>query len=184
MTGTYAFDLRRILLGDFPALFYLEVLLRSALVFLYALVLIRYMGKRNLSELSAFDLLIIIALGSAVGDPMFYDDVPILPAMTAVTVVVAMHIALARLTRRHRRFETVIESSPRLVVRHGVILGEALKKETLSEPELFELLRLAGIERLQDVEAAILETSGKLSVLRVGTEVSRADVWVDVIRTP
>lgn len=182
MTGTYSFDLSRIVFGDFPAIFYLEVGLRSTLVFVYALFLIRYMGKRNLSQLSAFDFVIILALGSAVGDPMFYDDVPILPALMAVTVVVAMNIGLARATRVHPAFEAVMESSPRLVVRTGVVIGEALKKETLSEAELFELLRLAGVTRLEDVEAAILETSGRLSVLKVGSDLSSANLWAEVVR--
>lgn len=184
MIATYSFDIARILVGDYPPVFYLEVVLRSTLVFAYALFLIRHMGKRNLSQLSAFDLVIIIALGSAVGDPMFYDDVPILPALMATTVVVALNIALAKGTRVHRAFEAVMESSPRLVVMHGVVIAEALHKETLSETELFELLRLAGVKRLQDVEAAILETSGRLSVLEVGSDLSSADLWSEVLRTP
>lgn len=172
------------LFGDFPALFHLEVLPRSTVVFAYALLLIRYMGKRNLSQLSAFDFVIIIALGSAVGDPMFYDDVPILPALLAVTVVVALNIGVARATRTHPGLEAVMESSPQVVVRKGVVIGDALKAETLSETELFELLRLAGVERLQDVEAAVLETSGHLSVLKVGTDPSSADLWAEVVRRP
>jgi uncharacterized membrane protein YcaP (DUF421 family) len=102
----------------------------------------------------------------------------------AVTVVVALNIGLARATRVHPRFEAVMESSPRLVVRNGVVIGEALKKETLSETELFELLRLAGVKRLQDVEAAVLETSGRLSVLKVGTDPSSANLWAEVVRRP
>ncbi len=179
LAAAYRFDLERIFLGDLPALFYLEVLLRSSLVFGFALWLIRFLGKRNLSQLSAFDLVIIIALGSAVGDPMFYDDVPILPALTAVAVVVLLNVFLARVTRVHRRFESLVESSPRLVVSRGVVVHDALKRETVSTTELFEMLRLAGVERLADVEAAVLEPSGRLSVLKAGTPPSA--LWLDVM---
>lgn len=179
-SADYSFDIGRIFVGEHPVQFYIEVLLRSSLMFIFALLVIRFLGKRNLSQISAFDLVIIIALGSAVGDPMFYDDVPILPALTAVSVVVVFNLALARLTRVHRRFESFVESSPRLVVRRGAILHDALKKEVLSIAELLELLRIAGVERLEDVEAAVLETSGHLSVLRTGSETSSANVWIDV----
>ena len=80
----YSFDLHRIIVGDLPPMFYGEIILRTTVLFVFALILIRTMGKRSLGQLSTFDFVIIIALGSAVGDPMFYDDVPLLYGMLVV----------------------------------------------------------------------------------------------------
>ena len=68
------FDLHRIFLGDTSAWFLLEVIFRTTFMFVYTLILVRTTGKRGLGELSPFELLLVVALGSAVGDPMFYPD--------------------------------------------------------------------------------------------------------------
>lgn len=180
-SSEYEFNISRILVGDYPPAFLVEVALRSTLAFVAALLLFRLIGKRNVSQISAFDLVIIIAMGSAVGDPMIYADVPIVPALLSVTVVVAMNYGLARATRRRRRLEAFIESSARLVVHRGQVIDSALDSESLSIYELHELLRLAGIERVSDVEAASFEPSGRLSVLRVGVDPVTADVWTEVL---
>src|SRR5680860_708980 len=117
----YSFDLHRIFVGDLPLTFYAEILLRTSVLFIFALILIRTMGKRSLGQLSAFDFVIIIALGSAVGDPMFYVDVPLLYGMVVVIVVVGMERALALLTARHHRIEEYVDSAPTIVVRDGVV---------------------------------------------------------------
>lgn len=180
-SSEYSFDLHRIFLGDHPAAFYIEIAIRSALMFVFALLLLRLMGKRSLGQLSPFDFVIIIALGSAVGDPMFYDDVPLFEAMTVIVVVVALNHAFSKTTQSHRRFERFVDSSPTVLIRRGEIDQDALRREAMSEPELFELLRLGGIENLENVEVAILEASGHVSILRADTPVQRAGLWQSVL---
>lgn len=180
-TSEYSFDLHRIFLGDHPVAFYLEIAMRSTLMFVFALLLLRLMGKRSLGQLSPFDFVIIIALGSAVGDPMFYDDVPLLEAMTVVAVVVALNHGFSKTTQSNPRIERFVESSPTVLIRRGEIDRDALRRESMSEPELFELLRLGGIENVDDVEVAILEASGHVSVLRTDSDVRRAGLWRPVV---
>jgi uncharacterized membrane protein YcaP (DUF421 family) len=74
MEGAYTFDLARILLGRLPWLYLAEILLRTTIVYFFALFVVRTIGKRGMGQLAPFDFVIIIALGSAVGDPMFYPD--------------------------------------------------------------------------------------------------------------
>ncbi len=173
----YQFDLNRIFVGDLPFLFYVEVLLRTTVMFVFALVLIRTMGKRSLSQFSAFDFVIIIALGSAVGDPMFYDDVPLLYGMLVVAVVVVLERILAVLTMRHQRVEEFVDSTPTVLVRHGVVDRRALTSELMSDRELDEALRTNGVERMGDVEIAVLEPSGKLSVRESAVEPGDGGLW-------
>jgi uncharacterized membrane protein YcaP (DUF421 family) len=169
----YEFDLHRIVIGDHPPLFYAEIALRSASIFVVALALLRMSGKRSLGQLSPVDLLIIIALGSAVGDPMFYDDVPVLQGLAVVAVVALITFMIARIAQGHRGFERLVDSTSVILVDHGKVDEAALRRE------LFEILRQHDVMSLADVRLAILEPSGTLSVL-TNDDAQRADGIDDV----
>jgi uncharacterized membrane protein YcaP (DUF421 family) len=156
----------RIFLGDFSLELVLEIVLRTAIMYLFTLGLIRVLGKRGMGELSPFELVIIVALGSAVGDPMFYADVPLIHGIIVITVVVSLQRALVELTERHKALERLIESHPVCVVHSGQLLFEAMEHEDLSEAEVFMALREQGIEFLEEVRRAYLEPSGKMSVFK------------------
>ena len=159
-------DLERIFMGDAPLTFALEIALRTTIMYLYTLALVRILGKRSMAQLSPFEIVIIVALGSAVGDPMFYADVPLIHGMIVVTVVVALERLIVRLTENDTRLERVVESSPVLLVSEGEIVHDALDQEDLSEAELFMALRQNGIEQLGEVRLAFLEPNGHVSVYR------------------
>lgn len=167
---TYSFDLQRIFVGDLPLLFLLEIAFRTVIIFLYALLLLRFIGKRGLGQLTPFEFAIIIALGSAVGDPMFYPDVPIFHSMVVITIVVLLQRGIVEITRHNDRLEEFIESSPSKIVQHGLIQLDGLEHERLSEEEVYSMLREAEIEVLSQVERAYLEPSGKISVIRRAKE--------------
>ncbi len=171
-------EFERIFLGDLSVELVLEIVLRTVVMYLYTLGLIRVLGKRGLGQLSPFELVIIVALGSAVGDPMFYADVPVLHGLIVITAVVALERALVRLTERHKRIEQLIESVPVLLVRDGELLAEALDQENLSQSEVLMGLRDKGIEFLGEVRLAYLEPSGHISVFR---ESSPADKGVSIL---
>src|SRR3982751_6355612 len=94
----YAFDLGRILLGNRPWVFLVEIFLRTVVMYAYVLFVVRLLGKRGMGQLAPFDFVIIIALGSATGDPMFYPDVPLLHAIVAITAIVLFTRGLVYLT--------------------------------------------------------------------------------------
>jgi uncharacterized membrane protein YcaP (DUF421 family) len=135
-------------------------------MYLYTLVLVRLLGKRGMAQLSPFEMVIIVALGSAVGDPMFYADVPLIHGMIVITVVVILERLIVRLTEHNRWLERVVESMPILLVADGQIRHEALEAEDLSEAELFMALRQNGVEQLGEVRLAYLEPSGQVSVFK------------------
>ncbi|MGH8958343.1 MAG: DUF421 domain-containing protein [Acidimicrobiia bacterium] len=157
-------ELERIFLGDLTWMTVFEILLRTAVLFLYTLVLFRMVGKRGLGQLSPFELLIIVALGSAVGDPMFYPDVPVLSGMIVITTVVGLERLLVLITESNRSIEKIVESVPVCVVADGHLIEENLDKEDLSKSEIEMLLRLHGVENLGDVRRAYLEPTGRVSV--------------------
>jgi len=103
-------------------------------------------------------------LGSAVGDPMFYPEVPVLSGVLVITAVVGLERLLVLITERNQIVEKAIESVPVCVVADGKLVQESLDKEDLSQYEVQMLLRLEGVENLGDVRRAYLEPTGKVSV--------------------
>ena len=162
-----AFDLGRMFLGDEPPLFLLEIAVRTCIIYVYTLVLIRWVGSRSIAQLSLVEFLLVIALGSAVGDAMFYPDVPLVHCMVVITVVVLLDKALSHLVVRHPKLEDVIEGVSVEVARDGTINADALRKANLGHDELFEQLRLKDVANLNQVRSAYLETNGMISVFKV-----------------
>jgi uncharacterized membrane protein YcaP (DUF421 family) len=155
----------RILLNDLSASFLIEVVFRSIVMFFIILFTLRASGKRGIKQLSIFELVLIIGLGSAAGDPMFYEDVGILPALTVFVVIISLYIIITRLADKFGWFERLLEGTPTYVIRDGKIIPESFAKSGLSKDELFGELRLLNVEHLGQVKTVLIETSGDFSVL-------------------
>ncbi len=158
------FDWHRMFLGEQPPLFFLEIAFRVVVIYLFAVLLLRFMGKRGNRNLSPFEYLVIIALGSATGDAMFYPQVPILYAW----LVIALIVLLSRLTAvAQLRFEHVnayMEGYPLVLVREGRVVEDALKKARLRTDEFMAMLRVEGVEDTGEVRLAFLERTGELGL--------------------
>lgn len=157
------FDLQRMFLGDQPWLFYLEIVVRTVLVYGYALLLIRWFGGRGIAQLSLVEFLLVIALGSAVGDAPFYPDVPLLHAFAVITIVMMLNWLMDLFVARHPRAEQVIIGAPHKLIENGVIDSAMMDRLKLGQSELFQGARRAGIENLGEVRAGYLEPSGQFS---------------------
>ncbi len=165
---TIAFDLVRMFFGKDPPLFYLEIVVRTVIIYLYALLLLRWIGSRTIAQLSTVEFLLVIALGSAVGDATFYPDVPLFHALLVITAVVLLDKGIDRLIYHFKIFKVAIDGEPLEVVRAGVINLPNLARRDLSVEELHEMLRLAGIANLGEIDFAYVEASGQLSIFKAG----------------
>jgi uncharacterized membrane protein YcaP (DUF421 family) len=159
-------DLQRMLLGEQPVLFYVEILVRTLVVYGYALVLLRWLGSRTIGQLSTVEFLLVIALGSAVGDPMFYPDVPLLHALLVVTIVVVANRGLDMLIAGNKTAERAIDGEPVELIDGGVISKRFLRSMTLGRSEIFQQLRRRGIRNLGQVRFAFVEPDGTITVFR------------------
>src|SRR6476620_5218126 len=109
------FDFHRIFFGNSPALFLLEIVFRTFIMYCYTVFLLRILGKRGMGQLSMLELAIIISFGSAVGDPMMGANVPILHGVVAITAVTIFQIGLERLINKNRKVEALLEGTPDLI---------------------------------------------------------------------
>jgi len=116
--------------------------------------------------LSPFEVIIIVALGSAVGDPMFYREIPLLPAMLVITTIVFIERILNKLSLKSRLMERLFNGKPVLIIRNGKMIIENMNNENISKDELYSILRLRGVLHITDVEYAYLEPSGSISIIK------------------
>lgn len=163
----YSFDLQRIFFGEAPPLFLLEIMLRTAVMFGYTLAILRLVGARAPGQLSLFELMIVVALGSAVGDPMFYADVPLIYGMLVITLIIIFQRAIVTLTNRHPKVEQMVEGRIHRLVIDGRLDESGISRSTLSKQEVLMELRHEGVEFLEQVRRAYLEMDGHVSVFMV-----------------
>jgi uncharacterized membrane protein YcaP (DUF421 family) len=158
------FEWNRLLFNDLPGIFLLEVIFRSTVMFTILLLTLKLAGKRGVKQLSIFETVIIIALGSAAGDPMFYEDVGIVPAIVVFSVIIFLYRAVTWLTGKSKRFEEFIEGKTECLIKDGKFSLSSFRKETLAQDEFFSELRVKSVEHLGQVKHAFIEPSGEVSV--------------------
>ena len=113
------FEWRRILFNDLPVKFLLEVAFRTIVMFIFLVITLRSAGKRGVKQLSIYEVVIIVALGSAAGDPMFYEDVGIIPALLVFTIVMSLYRGITWLAGRSVLFEKIVEGMPVYLIEDG-----------------------------------------------------------------
>lgn len=160
----YNFEWQRILFNDLPAHFLAEVALRSVIMFILLLIVLKLTGKRGIKQLSVFETVIIISLGSAAGDPMFYEDVGLVPAFGVFVIVLVLYRSVTWLTGKSPAFERLMEGKTECLITDGQFAPDKFEREDLSHDEFFTELRLKSVEHLGQVRKAYIETTGDVSV--------------------
>ena len=158
------FNWKEILLGSENWAFLLEVVFRSFIMFCIIVISLRILGKRGVKQLSIFELVVIIGLGSAAGDPMFYKDVGLLPGIIVFLMVISLYRLIMYMIGKNKRFEKLVEGEPVCLISEGKFSIDNFKKETLAQDEFFAELRMQGVMHLGQVELGIIETTGNISL--------------------
>jgi uncharacterized membrane protein YcaP (DUF421 family) len=158
------FEWDRVLFNSLPASFLFEVAFRTVIMFIVVLITLKLTGKRGVKQLSVFEVVIIISLGSAAGDPMFYEDVGLIPAILVFVIILAMYRAVTFLLAKSKRFEAFMEGKVQCIIEDGQFSIESFEREDLAQDEFFAELRLRSVEHLGQVRNAYIETNGAISV--------------------
>lgn len=145
---------------------YLIVLARAAIAYIVLAVLTRMMGKRELSQLTIRDYVVGITIGSITANMSFKTDEPVLLFLPAIVLFSGIEIILSRISLKSPRLRNFSDGTTTILIREGRILKENLKKERLSIDELLMMLRDRDVFNVADVDYALLERNGKMSILR------------------
>ncbi|MFC3199996.1 DUF421 domain-containing protein [Parapedobacter deserti] len=157
-------DWQRILFGDAPAIFMVEVFLRTLVVYFALLLALRFMGKRMTGQLSVAEMAVMITLGAIVSVPMQLADRGVLLGLLVLVCALLFHQGINLWQVHSRRAEKIIEGEESLLVKDGVIQIKSLEKNRISRQQLFAALRGNGIFNLGEVRRVYLEGSGLFSI--------------------
>jgi uncharacterized membrane protein YcaP (DUF421 family) len=159
-----AFDIKRMTLDKFPLEYLGEVTFRCFFIFVVMFIFLKLTGRRGVNQLSLFEVVIILTLGSAAGDVTFYDDVPLLPVFAVFFSILLLYRLSTGLMDKSRYFQNWMEGKPLIIIRDGVFEWETMARENITKGEFYMELRQKGVEHLGQVRLAFLEANGGLSV--------------------
>ena len=146
-----------------------EVVIRTAIIVLSAFIVIRIRGRKQLAQLTLFDIIIVIALGSAVGDVMIYPEeiVSLLRSVVAIiTLAVLVHISEYLVCRAPKKITRIIYGDSTVIIKNGKLVRKNFEKTNLTEDQLRSKLREKNIQYYSEARIVRLEPDGELSVQR------------------
>lgn len=158
------FDIQRMLIDEFPLTFLLEVCFRATFAFLAVFLFLKSSGRRGIRQLSLFELVVILTLGSAAGDVSFYHDVPLLPVAVVFLTLLLLYRLTVLVMTKSKRFEAWMDGLPVTVIRDGLYELKSLETLNISSNELLMELRQQGVEHLGQVRLGLVETDGDISL--------------------
>lgn len=159
-----------------------NIALRTAAIYLVILIGLRLAGKREIGQMMVFDLVVLLLLANAVQNAMVGPDTSLTGGVLAAVVLLALNAGVARLRLRWPRLRRLVEGTPTLLVLHGEVIPAHLRREGVDQETLEAALREHGVADLEDVEMAVLEIDGSISVVPVGASTKRVKRPVKYLR--
>lgn len=156
-------DLQRVFFDGWLGLF--RTLIIGVLAYVGLILLLRISGKRTLSKMNAFDLVVTVSLGSSLATVLLSRNVSLLEGILAFALLIGLQYAVAWTSVRSSFIRKAVKSEPALLFHRGAFLNGAMRRERVTEGELLAAIRSEGIADLAEVEAVVLETDGSFSVL-------------------
>lgn len=143
----------------------METVIRVAIIYVFILVGLRLLGKREFSQLSTMELVTLLLIPEIVSQSLIREDFSLTNALVGVATLFVLVFLNSLLTHKSKSFEEVVESSPAVLVQHGQLVEENLNKERVAPDEIFSEMHKVGLEKLEQVRWAILETDGNISIV-------------------
>jgi uncharacterized membrane protein YcaP (DUF421 family) len=143
----------------------LVVFIRTIILYLLVVIIMRIMGKRQIGELQPFELVIAIMLSELAAVPMQDTGIPLINGVIPILTLMSLQILISLLTLKSQFFRKIICGLPCTLIQNGTVNEKELLKQLLNLDDLMEDLRMAGYLNISDIEYAILENSGKLSII-------------------
>ncbi len=143
-----------------------ELVIRAVVIYSCLFILLRLLGKKQLGEMSPFDFVLLLIVSESISNGLTGDDHTITGGLISATTLLALTGFVDCLAYKSKRIERIIEGTPEFIVRDGKILEEVKRNMKITDNELMETVRSRGIERIEDVKFAIVETNGTISVIK------------------
>jgi uncharacterized membrane protein YcaP (DUF421 family) len=143
----------------------MDIVFRAAVVFFFIFLITRVVGRRELSSLEPFDLILLIVTGDLVQQGVTQNDYSVTGALTAIGTMAGLTVLVSYLSFKSSRMRKALDGEPIVLVMNGRLLEGNLKRQRMTRSELEAEVRLQQAESIEDVKLAVLETAGNVSVI-------------------
>ena len=150
-----------------------DIVIRTLVIYLIVLIGLRLSGKREIGQMTVFDLVVLLLIANAVQNAMVGPDTSLVGGILAAAVLLLTNMLVAHLRLKSPRLRHLVEGSATLLVLHGELIPEHMRHEGLDEETLLTAVREHGVANLSDVEMAVLEIDGSISIVPVGGTAQR-----------
>jgi uncharacterized membrane protein YcaP (DUF421 family) len=148
-----------------PELSVAEKILRPMFVYAFLVVAVRLAGRRELAQLNSFDLVVLMMLANTVQNATIGNDNSMVGGLIGVSALLLINYVVVRFLYRHPTVDRLLEGSPVELIRGGRVLSAHLRREAITEEELMEAIRKQGLAHAAEVDRAVLETGGAISIV-------------------
>ena len=151
----------------------IDITIRTITIYIVILLGLRLSGKREIGQMTVFDLVVLLLIANAVQNAMVGSDTSLIGGIVAAVMLLLVNAIVARLRLRWPRLRRWVEGTPTLLVLHGEVIPEHMRQEGIDEESLQAALREHGVAEISGVEMAVLEIDGSISVVPVGEATTR-----------
>jgi uncharacterized membrane protein YcaP (DUF421 family) len=144
----------------------LEIILRTVIIYVVVLLGVRLSGKREVGQMTPFDLVLLLLISNSVQNAMTGPDNTVVGGIAAAITLLVMNYVIADVSGANRRFRKLIQGQPSLLIHNGQVIATHMAKEHVSMDELERALREHGINSYRDVALGVLEVDGSISLLK------------------
>jgi uncharacterized membrane protein YcaP (DUF421 family) len=144
----------------------MDIVIRAAIIYVVVFIFTRVIGRRELSALQPFDLILLIVIGDLIQSGVTQNDLSVTGVLLALCTIGGLQVLTSYLGFRFRRVRPVIQGEPIVLVENGTLIERNMRRERLTMEDLAEKARLSEIETLDDVKWAVLETTGDISFIK------------------
>ncbi len=146
------------------SLFY--IILRTAIIYAVVLIGLRATGKREVGQMTPFDLVLLLLISNAVQNAMVGDGTSVSGGIVAVITLLVINTIFSQVVRKNRRVRKIVEGTPTILIHSGKLIEANSENENLTLDDLHQALREHGVANINDVGLAVLEIDGSISVLK------------------
>ena len=147
-----------------------EFIFRGTVVYVFLLILLRLTGKRQVGQLAPFDLVLLLVLSNAVQNSMNGGDNSLIGGLISATTLVILNLVVGAITFRNKKLEGFIEGHPMVLIHNGKLYEDVMRKAQMTHHELNAALRQAGCACVEEVQFAVLENNGSVSVVPLNSK--------------
>ncbi len=144
----------------------MDIVLRATVMFFILFGLLRLLGKRELSQVTPFELVLLVVMGDLIQQGVTHNDTSLTGATVAISTFAFWALALSWASYLSPRMRKLLDGEPRVIIREGILIDSNLRRDRLTRAEVEMEMRLAGIGQIKDVAWAILEPQGKISFIK------------------